>query len=302
MKRGISFGIIATICLLFIAIPNARSTHFSGVYQLFDCGQVENLTASTIGYNTATIQWEPAPGAVAYNVRIAADGQETIINIIEGNTYTFENLLPNTTYTVTITAMCLVEGNLVSSIISVQYTFTTESEPTPSCGLPSKPAVNRITDNSAIVSWFADPNAIGYNLVYYAKETVPTQITLEGTSYELLFLTPNTEYTVEIYSICNLDSVPTQNDQGTTITFTTEGTQLNCQPNAYEANNSIATASRMSIDNIGIDAMIEAPKSETKDLDYYSFVAPARGSFLVAKLKNLTKNYNLSIFNADGIL
>jgi hypothetical protein len=117
-------------------------------------------------------------------------------------------LTPDTPYQVRVRANCGSDG----SSEWAQTTFTT----LPACVAPTDLTISNITTNSAVVTWTG--SARSYNLKVndqtYNGVTSP---------YTLSSLTPNTEYTVEVQSVCSATSTSTWS----TATFWTACTAFN---------------------------------------------------------------------------
>ena len=128
------------------------------------------------------------------------------IDGITDNNYTLEGLDADTKYQVRVQAVC---GGIDGESEWTGGTFIT----LPTCPRPTAVTVSNITGHEATVTWTAGGeetlwNVILGNEVYEADETT---FTLTG-------LDPETEYTVEVISICNADD----SSQPATATFTTD--------------------------------------------------------------------------------
>ncbi|MBC7884562.1 MAG: fibronectin type III domain-containing protein [Saprospiraceae bacterium] len=90
------------------------------------CTVPENFTISEIGKNNVTLDWDSFSGCNTIKIVITEPGQlprEIFVNCHEGD-FTVNNLLPNTTYEISLHAIC---GTTVSEL-SCNLSFTTTCE------------------------------------------------------------------------------------------------------------------------------------------------------------------------------
>lgn len=93
-----------------------------------------------------------------------------------------------------------------------------------SCLTPNTVAVSQITHNAAMVSWM-NPNATqGAEVEYHAAtDSVWTSaVVMTGNSYDMTYLTENTQYEVRVRALCGTEEV---SDWSTVVVFQTE-----CEP------------------------------------------------------------------------
>lgn len=109
--------------------------------------------------------------------------------------YAISGLTPETTYEVEVQAVC---GGQDGSSEWAQTTFTT----LPSCVAPARLTITDITTNSAVVTWTGSANSYNLKVNDQTYNNVTSPYTLSG-------LTPNTEYTVEVQSVCSASSTST---------------------------------------------------------------------------------------------
>lgn len=119
---------------------NWTSTYFT---TLPSCVAPTNLLVSDITGHEATLTWD-ANGEDAWDICFN-DDESNLINVSE-NVYNFENLDPETTYTVKVRANCGADGY---SDWSAVVSFTTDV----ACPAPRALTVTDITASSAHVSW-----------------------------------------------------------------------------------------------------------------------------------------------------
>ena len=109
--------------------------------------------------------------------------------------YAISGLTPETSYEVEVQAVC---GGQDGSSEWAQTTFTT----LPSCVAPARLTITDITTNSAVVTWTGSANSYNLKVNDQTYNNVTSPYTLSG-------LTPNTEYTVEVQSVCSASSTST---------------------------------------------------------------------------------------------
>lgn len=109
--------------------------------------------------------------------------------------YAISGLTPETSYEVEVQAVC---GGQDGSSEWAQTTFTT----LPACVAPTDLTISNITTNSAVVTWTGSANSYNLKVNDQTYNNVTSPYTLSG-------LTPNTEYTVEVQSVCSASSTST---------------------------------------------------------------------------------------------
>ncbi|MCS6905822.1 MAG: fibronectin type III domain-containing protein, partial [Bacteroidia bacterium] len=162
----------------------------------------QNLTATNILQNGATLSWSEVVGATSYILRYRSvpAGRFITVENISTTSYTITNLLPSSRYEFQVQAIC---SNGRTSPFSQLQGFTTAT-PTGSCPEPaSVSVVPEIT--TATVIWSRVPNALTYNLRF---RQLPNGVFVErnfvtGTSFILSGLLPNTSYEVQVQANCS---------------------------------------------------------------------------------------------------
>ena len=131
------------------------------------------------------------------DITISEPGVGTSWNTINNatNPQALTGLTPETLYEVQVQSVC---GGQDGSSEWAYTTFTT----LPSCVAPARLTISNITTNSAVVNWTG--SASSYNLK--VNDQVYNNVT---SPYTLSGLTPNTEYTVEVQSVCSATSTST---------------------------------------------------------------------------------------------
>jgi hypothetical protein len=155
------------------------------------------------------------------------------------------------------------------------------------CDAPTPLGVTSLTPTSVTLTW-ASLGAVSYTLRWKptASSTWTTVTGLTGTSYALSGLTQSTAYEFQVLSVCASSS----SAYSASFTFTT----LQPCPDAYEPNNTTATAPTVAVP-IGINALI----ASASDADYYKVVLAVGGTFNIS-LTNLPYDYDLRLLNSAG--
>ena len=180
--------------------------------QTLPCYVPTELAASDVDHQSAVLNWngEADSWKVAYMLSTASQFTEVTVNT---NSYTMTELLPETSYTVKVAAVCGDETLWCDPI-----SFTTLSMP---CPAPSVLTAANVTSTSASLSWTETGTATSWVLQYgtddaFANDTY-TEMTVNGTpAAELVDLTAETEYYARVKSAC---SATNQSGWSNTCTF-----------------------------------------------------------------------------------
>ena len=202
----------------FIALKSPRVTPSNVSY---NTGYVDNLvlepipsclkpTGVTLSNITATsvdVDWTPGDYEPAWEIVVVPAGTPVTSGLAEYATthpYTVGNLDDNTRYDLYVRADC--GGGDYSSWTQPQ-SFTTD----PLCTPPSNLTISQVAGTSALVSWSpAFVGATNYTVEYSeAGMDMWTPEVVNGTSYMIPFLNPQTSYDVRVYSNCDLSSADT---------------------------------------------------------------------------------------------
>ena len=180
------------------------------------CQRTSVPEVSNIGAFTADVSWEaPAEGANSYMVQYAVagtdweDSSSVVTEIVPTTNLQLTDLTPNTSYQLRVATNC--DGTLS---LWQSTSFTT----LPTCTPPTQVRLSQISGASALMTWTpADFGAVNYTVNYSEiDQSNWVSQTVNGTSFFLTDLQPNTNYNVNIYSNCNIGSADT-----IALTFTT---------------------------------------------------------------------------------
>ncbi len=170
------------------------------------CTVPNNLIASNITKNSASISWDDDPSAAGWDIEYNPEyfNPGNGIGIVETSTtnaITLENLIPDTGYYVYVRKNCDADG--YSQWTRYVYFSTDEA-----CYVPNNFIASNITGNSASLTWDNDPNALGWEVEYSIGYFTPGNGTLETTSTNAITienLLPDTIYYAYIRKNCNAD-------------------------------------------------------------------------------------------------
>ena len=154
------------------------------------CPKPTGVTASNVTAHEATITW--TSDAEAWEIQL---DNETPVEVSDTTTYTFDSLVPETTYSVKVRANC---GGIYSEWTTA-VSFTT----TIACPVPTAVTVSNIAARTAEVSWTSDAS----NFVVAYKLDIReisdwTEVNVTTNSYTLTDLIPESSYKVRVKAVC----------------------------------------------------------------------------------------------------
>jgi hypothetical protein len=171
------------------------------------CLKPTGVTLSNVTATSVDVSWTPGDAEFAWEIVVVPTGTPVTSGLAEYATiypYTVSNLDDDTQYDLYVRADC--GGGDYSSWTQPQ-SFTTD----PLCTPPSNLTISQIAGTSALVSWSpAFVGATNYTVEYSeAGMDMWTPEVVNGTSYMIPFLNPQTSYDVRVYSNCDLSSADT---------------------------------------------------------------------------------------------
>ena len=160
------------------------------------CKRPKNLTTTTLGAHTAVLTWTSGE-AWDFAYKAYGDAEFTIIENVLDNTYTLDELIPETSYIAKVRSNC---GESVS-YWSDQISFTTQE----ACPTPTNLSAN-LSYEYAIISWsIGNGSPSGWDIRY--KTVSQSEWTLvEGLTeptYTITGLGNATTYYVQVRAICD---------------------------------------------------------------------------------------------------
>ncbi len=206
---------------------NGLSGESTTTTQMTDCPSVLFVDVHNIRETSADVRWDAVEGA-RYNVSM--NGALVGAQII-GNAFSFDNLLPDNSYTVSIGVEC----NERSGVSIASTSFKTLKSVVPMPCLAPTVFISHLDARSATISWSPIPTAFAYSVAWRKEGGDWNTSKVMGKSFDLSGLEPSTftklsTYEVSVASICSESSTSQPNSIG----FTTKSA---CpQPNAPTVN------------------------------------------------------------------
>jgi hypothetical protein len=171
--------------------------------------------------------------------------------------------------------------------------------PLPICTAPTNVQVFNIQTNVATVSWTAANNAFGYTLEYKkVSDAAWTPLSnLAVNTFTINNLAQSTDYQIRLKTICNNS---TESTTTAVFSFRTNAPII-IEPklcnDVFEPNNT-----RLVAKSISANRITEGGISDARDRDWYSLSNLRVGSQLRLRLSNLPADYDLRLFDANGLL
>ena len=252
------------------------------------CGDATGLTASAIGDNTATVNWNAVANAVSYAVDYKLNSSGTWTSFATAQTVTTANLTGLTQgslYDWRVKATCSSgSGNFVQS----QFTTTAPVV----CNSPAGLASSAITSSGATVSWGAVSGAISYDVDYKLASSGTWINSVTGTtstSRAITGLTASSLYDWRVRTNCSASSSAYAQAQFTTAAVST------C-PGIYDVSTNGTPGGAATIPfNTDIKGLI----NPTGDNDYYKFVITTGGTATIT-LTTLPLDYDIRLYSSNG--
>lgn len=181
------------------------------------CTAPTGVIVNSVGQTTAQIGWNSVAG-VTYDVLVNGVVQATSVN----SPYTFNSLVPNTTYSLTIRAKC-------SSGLTADTSASVTTMPITSCVLPSGVSVV-VSGGTAVLTWTPGGGGGTQNIEYkLSADTTYTQYaSLQpiASSVNISGLSPNVVYMFRITNNCGSGSASAATKTGIEITCPTISTSV----------------------------------------------------------------------------
>ena len=233
------------------------------------CQVPTGITATNITSNSVIIVWN-ALGAptTSYVLRYRIQGSSTWLNAgCPTNSRYLGGLVSGATYQVQVQTYCATLGTL--SAYSPIYTFATLGN---ACPVPTNLSASNISTTSALMTWTdVAPPASGNRYILRYRTTGATSWNNAGcpvNSRILNGLTPNTQYDVEVQSICS--ATFNSSDFCSTYRFQTTGSAAKPETNSSSDENLVEKVNvypNPTSDHIFID--IETKEESTWLMEIY---------------------------------
>ncbi|MEZ4913776.1 MAG: fibronectin type III domain-containing protein [Chitinophagales bacterium] len=168
---------------------------------LDDCPAPLHFTIDSVSHDMAIASWQSVANIVAYNLRLRQDNSSELWQnfYTQDTVFTFQNLDYLQNFAAELYSVC---ANDVSEVPDTAYFAT----PEPLCPIPDSLAVSFIGTDSIWLSWKVNnPSVQKFEIRYRKKESSNwIQYAVNGLSeIGISYLQPDTEYELEISSICN---------------------------------------------------------------------------------------------------
>ena len=167
------------------------------------CVVPSNVSAAPSA-GSVLLTWTAVSNAIGYEVRYRAVGTSALSYVsVSTNNTVINNLMANTCYEYSIRTQC--DSNTFSPWLIPAQSFCVPS----SSGLCLTPSniTNTTTTNTAVLSWMAEPNALGYEIRYRQVGTSAlSYVTTNSNTATLGNLMPGTCYEFSIRTQCDTSS------------------------------------------------------------------------------------------------
>lgn len=176
----------------------------TGACDEFDCARPPDITATEITCNSAQVSWESIENAESYNFywrNLDADDDFEVANV-PVNAWEMVDLLESSNYQIKVRAVC-AEGE---SIDSPLHDF-----PTPECECPIAAdfAIVDVTGTTIEVSWTEPDFDVQEYWLRWKKPSDNSWVSIRALPgeelYEIVNLTPCSDYEVQLRSRCGAD-------------------------------------------------------------------------------------------------
>lgn len=178
------------------------STDYGEVYTFTTpndpCPIPYNLRIGYVDATMAIIDWDDPADATSYKVYFKPTGTSVLFGpfLTNESQYTLNGLTTGQNYTFQVVTVC----NTFQSVEPVTLTFT----PAPACNMPIGLIATNVTENSAILSWEGDDDAISYKVEYgILGSGFSNNINIGQQTHTLTGLNNQTLYEARVRTYCN---------------------------------------------------------------------------------------------------
>jgi hypothetical protein len=188
---------IESIGNIFFDINNANITVSGSIA----CGDPTGLNTTSIGNNTATLNWTAVSGASSYRVEYKLNSSATWILVdsaLAATTFNLSGLTQGSLYDWRVRAKCAA-GN--GNYVSAQFTTTAPFV----CNAPASSSTTNITTSTATINWTAVSGAVSYAVDYKLSTDTTWTVATASTaslSVSLSGLSQTTAYQYRVSTNC----------------------------------------------------------------------------------------------------
>lgn len=243
------------------------------------CNTPGSLSATSVSYTSASVNWGAVSGAVSYLVQWKTSAATSWSSTtVTGTSHALSSLAQGTTYNWRVTTNCASN----TSAVTATQSFTTLS-----CTTPSSASTSYVSTTVATLNWTAVGGAAGYSLEYKtAAATTWTIVNTTTNSHTLSGLTSSTQYQYRVRTQC---ITGIYSGYTTTGTFTT---QASCY-DAWESNNSSGTATAITSGTSKYGKIC----SSSTDVDWFKVTITATSS-ITFTLTQVPVDYDLEAYTS----
>ncbi len=204
------------------------------------CNVPTGLNATSITYNSATLNWSAVASAVSYNVQYKIYNAGSWTTAVSAtNAYALSGLSFSTKYYFQIQSNC---GGGNSSNYSTKDSFTTAAPPV--CNVPTSLSASSITASTAQLNWNNVASATSYNVQYkLSSGSTWTTVVSASNAYLLTGLAAATSYDFQVQANCGGGNL---SNYSSPISFFTLASIITCGvPQSLSASSITSTSAQL---------------------------------------------------------
>ncbi len=204
LTPGVLYDVdVSTRCTGISSTYSVPIDTFTTLSQVQNCTIPFGITITPVTSTTAQVNWTNLVSADTFRIRYyQTPGNYKYIDVNGGgaHSFTITNLIPNSSYNVQLSTVCLGTGNGYSPVIS----FVTLSGQV-NCVIPWGVDTSNVTGSTANILWSASVTADTFRIKYRKQSGGPDLYkNVNGSSHNgvLQNLDPNTVYIYQVSSVC----------------------------------------------------------------------------------------------------
>ncbi len=185
----------------------------------FTCISPDSLFTTDITDTSAVFSWNSTDSSDFYLVYYRNSGGSWNSEVVSGTTFQLNGLDPDNNYTWSVVSICNADTATMEDTIN----FSTLPIPFV-CMSPDSLWTVNISDTSATLNWNATDSTTTYTVYFAASGSASSPIDVTGNSFTISNLTPETDYTWLVVSVCDQDTA----EMTDTVNFSTIPTPFMC--------------------------------------------------------------------------